>query len=75
MKSIRFKYINWHGDEHEYVMTPEPSLTYGAYGWGDICHWLISGHVSHRDGVERPRRRTFQLTGMRDIESVNKWAN
>ena len=70
MKPIRFKYKNWKGIEHEYVMTPEPGLTYGSYGDEEAMTWLISGWVVSRDGVLRPGRRTFKLVEMRDMELV-----
>jgi len=72
MNPIRFDYVNHRGEDHNYVMTPEPRLTYEAAGAAEPLGWKISGHVISRDGVNRPGRRTFMLTGMRNIEAVNK---
>lgn len=69
MDSIKFTYTNWHGDEHEYVVVPEPALTFGAYANRDPLSWLISGHVISRDGEPRPGRRTFRLVGMSNIKA------
>lgn len=67
MKSIRFRYTNWKGEEHIYQMMPESSLSFGDYANQGELTWLISGHVTHRDGEPRPGRRTFKLTGLRDV--------
>lgn len=70
MKPIRFKYVNHNNELHEYVMMPEPNLSFGTCGADGPLGWLISGHVTSRDGIVRPGRRTFLLTGMQDIELV-----
>lgn len=70
MKPIRFKYSNHRDELHEYVMIPEPNLSFGTCGANGPLGWLISGHVTSRDGVLRPGRRTFLLHKMTCIELV-----
>lgn len=72
---IKFTYVNWRGDEHEYVIKLE-SLEYGHYGehgsTGSVgeMNWVLHGHVVTRDGDPRPdmgtRRRTFLLNKIQD---------
>lgn len=71
---LKFRYVNWRGDDHEYVIEkPELHPTHKARG--DGTYWMISGQVVTRDGADRPemgdsRRRTFELVKMREIEEV-----
>jgi hypothetical protein len=70
MHYLRFNYVNHHGERHQYMMMPEPALSYGTCGSDGPFGWLLSGHVMSRDGVLRPGRRTFLLHEMKDLELV-----
>lgn len=78
ISTIRFRYVNWRGDEHEYVIDVE-SIEYGrydagGYGQGQRLQWVLNGFVVTRDGEERrdekgnQMRRTFMLDGITDPE-------
>lgn len=74
---IKFKYTNWKGDDHEYVIQVE-SVEYGHYdGSGinaDVRNWVLHGDVITRDGDSRDdmgtRRRTFLIEKIRDPEEI-----
>lgn len=76
MNRLRFKYINWRGDDHEYVIEPiDGSLVFLPPNDDRPPAWAISGDLVTRDGNTRPelgdsRRRTFVLRAMRDIEEI-----
>jgi hypothetical protein len=73
-QALKFKYKNWRGEHHTYIIDPEPgSLVFKAPGSGvDETSWTISGRCLMRDGEQRADwpRRTFKLSGMRDIEQI-----
>jgi hypothetical protein len=75
---IKFRYTNWRGVEHIYVIQPE-SIEFGPYDndgrkEGGLKHWVLHGNVVTRDGDPRPemnpRRRTFLLVDIFDMEEV-----
>jgi hypothetical protein len=73
MMLLKFRYTNWRGEDHEYVI--EPRLGDRAAITHREGHWCLSGMVVTRDGDPRPdmdptRRRTFVLVGIRDLEEV-----
>lgn len=75
-RNLKFKYRNWKGDEHVYVIEPT----------GAECATLeraevrervpvLHGNVVTRDGDPRPemgpiRCRTFRLAELREVEEV-----
>jgi hypothetical protein len=65
---LKFRYVNWRGDEHVYIIEPEEKLSVTR---GKL---MLSGQVVTRDGDERKdmgnRRRSFELTGLRDVEEM-----
>lgn len=70
---LKFEYTNWRDECHEYVIEvdprPDKRLTHRDGKW-----WL-NGDVVTRDGDGRSemgptRRRSFELTKMRNIEGV-----
>lgn len=72
---LKFRYVNWRGDDHEYVIEPKLDDR-AAISYRD-GHWCLSGMVVTRDGDPRPgmgptRRRTFEIAKMRDIEEVER---
>jgi hypothetical protein len=71
---IKFEYTNWHGDNHEYDGRIE-SVEYESYpnriAEPEIDNgpeWLMHVIVSFRDGDVGPGRRTFKMSGMRNVE-------
>lgn len=76
---VKFCYTNWRGTDYEYVVEVE-SFQYGRFQKGGIgCEpdprvWVLHGQVVSRDGDERPemnpRRRTFLLHDVRDLEVI-----
>jgi hypothetical protein len=71
---VKFRYQNWHGDTHWYVVKPE-SIEFGVPGdphSGNEREWLFHGETVTRDGDTRPdmgaRRRTFLLYGIERLE-------
>lgn len=80
---LRFRYKNWKGNDHEYVIDPE-KIEYGRYSAqgaaiDDETNWVLHGFVVTRDGDLRPdmgptRRRTFLLCQIRDLEEVERSA-
>lgn len=79
MKHLKFTYLNWKGDEHEYVIAPDGvgvNIEYhDHHAQGNYeSHWLISGLLVTRDGDPRHemgnRRRSFVLTRMKSVEEV-----
>ena len=78
-RHLKFKYVNWRGDDHEYVIEVE-AVAYGKYDSagadrGNPENWVIHGMVITRDGSSRPdmgptRRRTFLLNKIRNPEEV-----
>lgn len=70
---LKFRYVNWRGNDHEYVIEPEPVLTLDRHNDEEGPFWQIHGDVVTRDGDTRTemmptRRRSFKLVGMYDIE-------
>ncbi len=74
----RFRYTNWRGTEHEYVIdvegveAPRDFGTYtGEKATGDRV-WVVHGDVVTRDGDPRKsvvtRRRTFKLDELRNLD-------
>lgn len=73
---LRFKYTNWRGHEHDYLVEPQTLV----YQWVEVAdsttvpsepHWIVNARMISRDG--EPRRvgtRSFILANMRDIEEV-----
>jgi len=79
-RHLKFRYVNWRGDDHEYVIEVE-AVAFGKYdsaGAGPTVHtgnWVIHGAVLTRDGDTRPdlgnnRRRTFLISKIRNPEEV-----
>jgi hypothetical protein len=73
IKQLKFRYTNWRGDDHVYVVEPTGAGT----GIDDYNRDrpVIHAEVVTRDGDPRPemgdnRRRTFVIAEMRDIEEV-----
>ena len=69
---LSFSYVNWREDLHDYVILPES----GSLQYDRTKGWMISGEIVTRDCDTRPdmgpaRRRTFMLTGMRNVRAVN----
>jgi hypothetical protein len=67
---LKFRYRNWRGVEHEYVIEPE-SVTFGT----PDHRWYLNGEVVTRDGDPRPemgptRRRSFHLAELCDVEEL-----
>ena len=79
-KLLRFRYKNWKGNDHEYVIEPE-KIEFGHYSamgaaMGET-NWVLHGMVVTRDGDLRPdmepsRRRTFLLTQIREPEEIER---
>jgi hypothetical protein len=77
--AVRFRYQNWRGEDHEYIVYPE-SFEFGPYDesgkHGNINPedktWVFHGNVLSRDGEQRVEtpRRTFLLSKMREVERV-----
>jgi hypothetical protein len=76
---ILFRYVNWRGEDHLYLVTPE-SVAYGVYDGngqptGHIrCYrWVLHANVRQRDGDPRlemgpTRRRTFLLEKIKIVD-------
>lgn len=63
-KKLRFRYVNWKNDEHEYLVTPE-DIVFGDYPPGEHeFHWFMNALVHEKDGSRRskPLRRSFLLS-------------
>lgn len=72
---LAFKYVNWKGELHEYVIQPE-SLEFTDAGTvakvdprpGMQFRWVLHGQLITRDGDPRPemstRRRSFDLSSI-----------
>lgn len=80
-EEIEFRYLNWRGDEHTYVLRIE-SIEFGYYGGhsepGNEEEWLMSGLNISRDGESRKNsptagwpRRTFRMSEMREVKKVS----
>lgn len=74
--SVKFEYRNWKGETHQYVVRPE-SLAFGPYtGSGkapaaSAPHvWVLHAQVVTRDEEQRPGKRTFLISGIRNPVSV-----
>lgn len=66
----RFWYVNWRGDDHEYVISVEGiELTSTP---SEYAGWTVHGDVLYRDGQARDDtpRRSFLLEKIRDLEVV-----
>lgn len=80
---LKFIYVNWNGEEHEYVIEPE-SLEYKEVSWSSNktgqysgFHHVVNGMVVTRDGDPRPemgnnRRRTFIIAKMQVIKELDR---
>jgi len=73
IKQLKFRYKNWRGVDHEYVV----ELTGAGVGVDDYNRDrpVVHAEVVTRDGDRRPeigqnRRRTFVISEMRDMEEV-----
>ena len=64
---LRFKYVNWRDEDHEYVIeipSPSDQVAQPRVQWGlhprageQVTHdayWMVSGQVVTRDGDPRP---------------------
>lgn len=83
---LRFRYRNWRGFDHLYVIDPDriECGPYDASGKhdervGDELAWVLHGWVVTRDGDPRPemgptRRRTFLLGQVRELVEVRRSA-
>lgn len=62
---LKFRYINWEGDEHEYIVDPQEILSAGQ-------QFVIHATCLYRDGQKRDGElhRTFYLLGMKNLEEV-----
>lgn len=74
---LKFRYVNWRGRRHEYVVEPIGIELFERQGAG--THWTLHANVVTRDGDPRPemgptRRRSFMMTGIRDLEEVRRSA-
>ena len=71
---LKFRYKNWRGDDHEYVIKidKDAPMKYSNGGNGVNSGWQISGDCIERDGAlrEGTPRRSFRLLDMRDVEEV-----
>lgn len=76
-QELKFRYTNWRGEEHTYVVRLE-SLEIGPYGdagrrENNEPTWVLHGHVLYRDGEWRGGRRTFILDKIKteDVEVLS----
>jgi hypothetical protein len=66
---VRFKYVNWKGILHTYLVKPE-IIEYGEYteqgkSFDGERNWVLHGTMIERDGASRDvGRRTFVLSKM-----------
>lgn len=74
MITLKFKYTNHKGDDHEYVILPTrvqfypPGSVDGGSYQGFYC---LVGETIERDGQERRvGQRSFKLVGLRDVEQT-----
>lgn len=80
--NLKFQYVNWRGDEHEYVIRPQ-NIVFARYPATDEGeeeeqeHWVLNGWIVTRDGdprseleLEGERRRSFILTEIRGLVEV-----
>ena len=74
---LKFRYWNWQGEDHEYVIIPE-SVEVGSYdisgkhGRARPLNVVLHGAVVTKDSRDRRdrgnQRRTFIVAKMREIE-------
>jgi hypothetical protein len=82
---LQFKYRNWRGDKHTYLVLPEPLLTFAKHGDGsgeglnDDPTWQLHGLVVERDGEPHPGaeagfylRRSFKVGDLRKLRVVER---
>jgi hypothetical protein len=83
--TLEFDYTNWQGKEHHYVVDFERGTSPGwgevpSYEDGKMGPPVagLSGHLILRDGDPRPeldseggRRRSFELSKMRNVQRVS----
>lgn len=67
--ALRFFYVNWKDEDHEYVITPTGAgLGIDEYNFGRP---VLHGNVIFRDGQVRDvGRRTFVLVKMRNVREA-----
>lgn len=72
MIALMFEYQNWRGDTHTYLVTPERFEEADYDALSGERHWVLHANVIERDNAPRPGRRTFQLTGVRNLREVEE---
>lgn len=81
MSVVRFQYLNWRGIDHEYLIVVEGfEIVRKHPHYPDAAseappRVVMHGHVVMRDGDPRrnmghTRRRTFVVTGLRNLEVI-----
>lgn len=80
---VKFRYVNWNGDPHEYIIKVL-SVEFGPYDDGggtprpvSMYGWVLHGDVVTRDGDPRPemgptRRRTFLIRKIHEMELIDE---
>lgn len=74
-KLIQFKYRNWRGQEHTYLVLPT-TLRYSLNPMPQESpleqewHWYLNAEVIQRDGEDRSGARSFIIQNMQDVEEV-----
>jgi hypothetical protein len=77
---IKFRYVNWRNELHEYVVDCE-SVEFGPYDNGgkhdrqnpNDCRWVLHAEVVTRDKIKRlnaTSRRTFVMSEMKEVVEV-----
>lgn len=78
MLALKFDYVNWRGERHEYIIVPqgEPiTEQYTRQGQGDTKTLYLHGQLITRDGDPRielgpSRRRSFEISRLENLEVV-----
>lgn len=74
MKKLSFRYENWRGGEHLYVVIPESiqfrEIETSYYSRSLELHWVLHAFVFSRDGKLRRGRRSFILSNLKEITEV-----
>lgn len=73
MELLLFKYKNWHGDDHEYLVIPDDiSVGVTDYDRGEL---VLNAIFLNRDGDVREdvieRRRTFVVKDISELRKVD----
>lgn len=70
---LRFYYVNWKDEDHEYVIEPTGAgIAVDDYNFGRP---VLHGNVVFKDGKppdRQPTRRTFVLVKMRNVREVDQ---